>query len=50
MPSHSVVDALRSRGFVATVTPYATEYLRLGPSVVNSPAEIHRVVRAISAL
>ena len=45
-----MVDALRSRGFVATVTPYATEYVRLGPSIVNSPAENDRMVRAIAAL
>jgi selenocysteine lyase/cysteine desulfurase len=50
MSSPAVVDALRSRGFVATVTPYATKYVRLGPSIVNSPFEIDRVIRAVAAL
>ena len=50
MPARGVVDALRSRGIVATVTPYATEYVRLGPSIVNSPAEVDRAARAVAAL
>jgi selenocysteine lyase/cysteine desulfurase len=48
--ARGVVDALRSRGIVVTVTPYATEYVRLGPSILNSPAEVDRAVRAIATL
>jgi len=46
-----VVELLWSRhGIVASVTPYATAYLRLGPSIVNSPAEVDRAVAAIAEL
>lgn len=39
----------RSR-IVASVTPYATPYVRLGPTIVNTPGEVDRVVRAVAAL
>jgi selenocysteine lyase/cysteine desulfurase len=45
-----VVDHLRSRGIVATVTPYSPSYARLGPSILNTPAEIDRTLRALRAL
>jgi hypothetical protein len=32
------------------VTPYATQYVRFGPSILNTPAEIEEVVAAISEL
>ena len=34
---------------VASVTPYATRYVRLGPSILNTPAEVDRVVRAVAS-
>jgi len=46
----AVVDALAARQVIATVTPYATEYVRLGPSIINSPADIDRAIAAISAI
>jgi selenocysteine lyase/cysteine desulfurase len=45
------VDALyRSGRVVATVTPYARRYVRLGTSILNSPDEVDRALRAIRAL
>jgi isopenicillin-N epimerase len=41
---------LRERGVVASVTPYATRYARLTPSIVNTPDEIDEALRAVRAL
>lgn len=49
-PAPAIVDTLASHGIVATVTPYATEYVRLGPSIINSPADIDHVVRTLKAI
>ena len=46
----NVVDALGRRQIVATLTPYATQYVRLGPGILNSPADVDRALRAIRAL
>ena len=45
-----VVQRLAARRIVASVTPYAVRYVRLGPGIVNTPAEIDAAVRAIAAL
>ena len=45
-----VVSRLASRGIVASVTPYATRYVRLGPGIVNTPEHVDAAVRAIAAL
>ena len=45
-----VVARLASRNIVASVTPYATRYVRLGPGIVNTPAHVDAAVRAIGAL
>ncbi|MGH3036568.1 MAG: aminotransferase class V-fold PLP-dependent enzyme [Gaiellaceae bacterium] len=45
-----VVGRLDQRNIVASVTPYATQYVRLGPSIVNTPAEVDEVVAAIGEL
>jgi selenocysteine lyase/cysteine desulfurase len=42
--------ALRRQGILASVTPYATPHLRLGPSIVTSEADVDAAVRAIGAL
>jgi selenocysteine lyase/cysteine desulfurase len=49
-PSQVVDSLYRSARVVASVTPYARRYVRLGPSILNSPAEIDRVLRAVRAL
>jgi selenocysteine lyase/cysteine desulfurase len=46
-----LVERLYARHrIVASVTPYANRYLRLGPSILNSPAQVERVVRAIASI
>jgi len=50
LPAQEVVERLAARGIVATVTPYTPTYARVGPSIVNTPAEIRRAVRALRAL
>jgi selenocysteine lyase/cysteine desulfurase len=45
-----VVRRLGTRRIVASVTPYARRYVRLGPGIVNSPAEVDAAVRAVAAL
>jgi len=51
MPAREAVDALRARhGIVASVTPYADEYIRLGPSIANGPEDVDAALRAVRAL
>lgn len=46
-----VVDRLyRNARIVASVTPYARRYVRLGPSILNSTEDVDRAVRAVRAL
>jgi selenocysteine lyase/cysteine desulfurase len=45
-----VVARLASRRIVASVTPYATRYVRLGPGIVNTPEHVDAAVRAVKAL
>jgi len=44
---HAVVERLRQRGIVGSVTPYATHYARLAPGLLNSPEEVQRVIEAL---
>lgn len=43
-------EAVAEHGVVATLTPYATRYLRFGPSIANSEDEVDRAVEAVRAL
>jgi selenocysteine lyase/cysteine desulfurase len=45
-----VVAQLAARRIVASVTPYATRYVRLGPGIVNSTADVDAAVRVVAAL
>jgi selenocysteine lyase/cysteine desulfurase len=45
-----VVQRLAARRIVASVTPYAQRYVRLGPGIVNTPAELEAAVRVVAAL
>jgi isopenicillin-N epimerase len=46
-----VVDLLQNEHrVIASVTPYATEYVRLGPSLVNTDADVADALRAVRAL
>jgi selenocysteine lyase/cysteine desulfurase len=42
--------ALRRQGILASVTPYASPHLRLGPSIVTSEADVDAAVQAIHTL
>jgi selenocysteine lyase/cysteine desulfurase len=44
------VAALRDRGIVASVAPYAEPHIRLTPSIRNIESEIEQAVEAVSAL
>jgi selenocysteine lyase/cysteine desulfurase len=45
-----VVARLAARRIVASVTPYASRHVRLGPGIVNSPADVDAAVRAVTSL
>ena len=45
-----VVAHLLKRGIIASVTPYATSYARLAPSLLTSPEEVDKTLRAIGEL
>jgi isopenicillin-N epimerase len=47
MSPRQVVEKLRKRNIVGSVTPYATKYTRLAPSIINSSEEIDMTLRAI---
>ena len=44
------VARLHERGIIASVTPYATRYARLAPSLLTSPEEINKTLREIENL
>jgi selenocysteine lyase/cysteine desulfurase len=46
----AVIAALRRRRIVATVTPYDPPYARLAPGLLNTPADVDRVLSAIRSL
>jgi len=45
-----VVARLHKRGIIASVTPYATRYARLAPSLLTSPEEINKTLQEIKNL
>jgi isopenicillin-N epimerase len=50
MSPGAVVEALRRRRIVATVTPYDPPYARLAPGLLNTPGDVDRALRAIRSL
>jgi len=46
----AAVDELRRKRILASVTPYAVQYVRFGPSIANAPDEVETAVRAIRGL
>ena len=48
--AQQVVDALRKKKIVASVTPYKTLYARLSPGLLNSPAEVETTLAAVREL
>jgi isopenicillin-N epimerase len=50
-PAEEIVDRLRSEHrVVASVTPYATQYVRFGPSIANTEKDVDRGVEAVAAV
>ncbi|WP_375773279.1 aminotransferase class V-fold PLP-dependent enzyme [Archangium gephyra] len=45
-----VVHRLEERHIIATVTPYVTKYVRISPSLFNSPEEVETALRELRAL
>jgi selenocysteine lyase/cysteine desulfurase len=50
MTPRQIVEKLRQRKIVGSVTPYATQYARLAPSLLNSPQEIENTLGEIRNL
>ena len=50
MTPRAVVEKLRQRGIVGSVTPYATQYARLAPGLLNSADEIEATVKEVRNL
>jgi len=50
MPAQQVVDRLRQRKIIASVTPYKTLYARLSPGLLTSPAEVETTLAAVRTL
>jgi isopenicillin-N epimerase len=46
----AVVNALRKRRIIATVTPYSPTYARLAPGLVNTSNEVDKVLEAVQSL
>jgi selenocysteine lyase/cysteine desulfurase len=47
VPAPEVVDRLEERGVIASVTPYATEYVRMGPCIANSAQDVDSALRTL---
>jgi selenocysteine lyase/cysteine desulfurase len=50
MKAPEVVKRLLARKIIASVTPYATEYARFSPGILNTPDEIDRALREVRGL
>ncbi|HEX9742408.1 MAG TPA: aminotransferase class V-fold PLP-dependent enzyme, partial [Nitrospiraceae bacterium] len=50
MSPEQIVQALRRKLILASVTPYATKYARLSPSLLTSPEEIDKTLAAVHRL
>jgi len=50
MTPEQVVEALRARKIIASVTPYATKYVRLAPSLLTLSDDVQKTLAEIRAL
>jgi selenocysteine lyase/cysteine desulfurase len=50
LPATEVVKRLHARRILASVTPYASEYARFSPGILNTPEEIETVLREIRSM
>jgi selenocysteine lyase/cysteine desulfurase len=49
-PASALEVLRRKHGILASVTPYREQYLRFGPSIVNTPDEVDAAVQAVAGL
>jgi selenocysteine lyase/cysteine desulfurase len=50
-PAGEVVDRLRKEhNVIASVTPYAKQYVRFGPTIANQEADVDRALEAVAAI
>jgi len=47
---HQAVRDLRHRGIVASVTPYATQYVRLAPGLLTLPEDVEKTLQGVRSL
>jgi selenocysteine lyase/cysteine desulfurase len=47
---NKVVEHLRHRKIMASVTPYATRYVRLAPSLLTSPEDVEKTLQELHEL
>jgi selenocysteine lyase/cysteine desulfurase len=50
LPDEFVKRLREEHGVVASLTPYATSYLRFGPSIVNSEDDVDRALEALRSM
>ena len=51
LPPPEAVYALRNdHRITASVTPYATQYVRFGPSIATTPVDVDRAAKAVASL
>ena len=50
MKPDAAVRALHAKKIIASTSPYASQTVRVAPSIVNSPAEVDRTLEAIRGL
>jgi len=50
MTPRQVIERLRQRNIIGSTTPYATQYARLAPSLLNSSEEIEQTLKEILSL
>jgi selenocysteine lyase/cysteine desulfurase len=50
MKPEDVVRRLLEHKIIASTSPYAVSYARLAPSLVNTPEEVDRAIRAVNAI
>jgi isopenicillin-N epimerase len=50
MAPRKVIERLRQKNIIGSVTPYATQYARVAPSLLTSPEEIEQTLKEIQKL
>jgi selenocysteine lyase/cysteine desulfurase len=50
LPPPEAVHRLRESDVVGSSTPYATSYVRLGPSIATNPEQVAAAVEAVAGL